>query len=281
MSDFNPDREFLFSKADFDEVRSLLRRRVGIAFNDSKKTLVYSRLSRRLRALGLASFRDYLNYLRHHDEEWQPFTNALTTNLTAFFREQHHFDILSEYLLQCTERPIRIWCAASSTGEEPYSLAITAAEAFGTPHPPVEIIASDVDTRVLEIARHGLYEVQRIDEIPLPIKRRWFMRGKFTNEGLARISPNMQALIDFRHINLFDSDWGFGQPFDVIFCRNVMIYFDKPTQLQLIARMVQALKPGGLYFAGHSESFQLGDSLRPLGRTVYRAGTASDRAASA
>jgi chemotaxis protein methyltransferase CheR len=280
VTDSLPDREFAFSSADFEQVRSLLYRRVGISLSDAKESLVYGRLSRRLRELGLRSFREYLDYLQHNEDEWQSFTNALTTNLTAFFRENHHFDILAEHLQRVRSRPVRIWCAAASTGEEPYSIAITAAEAFGSRTPPVSIMASDVDTGVLEIAQRGVYPVARLDKIPVALKRRWFQRGKGRNEGKARVVSDLQRLLQFRQINLLDRDWRFEQQFDVIFCRNVMIYFDKPTQQKILERMLRVLKPGGLYFAGHSESFsQPGHSMRPIGRTVYQVGTASGEVA--
>lgn len=280
MTDSSPDREFAFSSADFEQVRTLLYLRVGISLNDGKESLVYGRLSRRLRELGLRSFREYLAYLQQNEDEWQAFTNALTTNLTAFFRESHHFDILAEHLLRVRDRPIKIWCAAASTGEEPYSIAITAAETFGLRAPPVSIVASDVDTGVLEIAKQGVYPLNRLDKIPYDIKRRWFQRGKGRNEGKARVSPDLQGLLKFRQINLLDSDWKFDQQFDVIFCRNVMIYFDKPTQNKILERMLRVLKPGGLYFAGHSESFsQPGNNMRPVGRTVYQVGKLSNEVA--
>jgi chemotaxis protein methyltransferase CheR len=269
------EREFAFSTGDFEQVRQLLYAHCGISLNDGKQPLVYSRLARRLRALNIASFAKYLAYLRQTPDEMQAFTNALTTNLTAFFRERHHFEMLAEFVQRAPRRPLRIWSAASSTGEEPYSIAITVADALGERGwRDVSILASDVDTGVLDTARAGIYPLSRLEQVPLDIKRRWFRRGKGPNTGLARVRPELQQLFEFRQINLLDRDWSIREPFDVIFCRNVMIYFDKPTQRKLIERMLDVLHPDGLFFAGHSESFfHLGDLIAPVGRTVYRHGS--------
>lgn len=274
VSELAPDREFKFTRADFEQVRTLLYRHVGISLNDGKEPLVYSRLGRRLRALGLRSFSAYLERLEGDAVEMQAFTNALTTNLTSFFREKYHFDILANFIENSPRRPLRIWSAASSTGEEPYSIAITVADTLGDrAASDVSILASDVDTGVLETARKGIYSLQRLENIPVDMKRRWFRRGTGSKEGLARVRPELQQLLQFRQINLLESNWGLREPFDIIFCRNVMIYFDKPTQRRLIERMLGHLHPDGLFFAGHSESFfHLGDLIAPVGRTVYRHG---------
>lgn len=274
MSASAHDPQFLFTAADFQKVRDLLYSHCGIALNEGKQSLVYSRLARRLRALGIDSFVEYLAYLKANDDEMQAFTNALTTNLTAFFREQHHFEMLAEHLQKTSRRPLRIWSAAASTGEEPYSIAMTVADTLGErAWRDVSILASDVDTGVLSTARAGIYPVQRLEQIPLDTKRRWFQRGKGSNSGLAKVRPELQELLEFRQINLLGKDWGIREQVDVIFCRNVMIYFDKPTQRKLIERMLQLLHPDGLFFAGHSESFfHLGDLIAPIGRTVYRHG---------
>jgi chemotaxis protein methyltransferase CheR len=271
----SPDREFDFSAADFARVRALIHARAGIALADSKRQMVYSRLGRRLRALGLQSFRDYLDRLERgpdDGEEWQAFTNALTTNLTAFFREPHHFEILGRFLAERAGRGRqRIWCSAASTGEEPYTLAITACEALGTESPPVEIICSDVDTQVLATAERGTYALDRAGPLTPERLRRFFLRGSGANEGMLRVKPFLQSLVSFRQINLLDTDYGLRGPFDAIFCRNVMIYFDKPTQREILLRFHPLLAPDGLLFAGHSESFfHAADVFRPAGRTVYR-----------
>jgi len=269
----NPEREFDYVDADFARVKAIIYRKAGINLGDSKKQLVYSRLARRLRALQLNNFDEYLAYLGHNKSEQQEFINALTTNLTAFFREPHHFSILSDYVRnrKTASGKLRVWCAASSTGEEPYSIAMTLVEAYGTYAPPVEIIASDIDSSVLQFAAQGIYSLDRLDALSLEKKKQFFLRGKGRNSGSALVIDKLRQLVEFRQINLLDRDWQLGAGFDVIFCRNVMIYFDKPTQLQLLERMVRLLKPEGLYIAGHSESFSNASHLVKLvAKTTYR-----------
>lgn len=266
------DREFQFTRADFERVRRLIRDRAGIALAPAKENMVYSRLSRRLRARGLARFDDYLALLDAADtQEWEAFVNSLTTNLTAFFREAHHFPALADLLLeQPRGAPLDIWCAAASTGEEPYSLAITACEAFGTMTPPVRILASDIDTQVLGVAARGIYAEERWSGLDPARLRRFFHRGTGSNAGKARVRPELQALIRFRPINLLSPDWPVPRNLTAIFCRNVMIYFDRPTQHEILARFAPLLGPGGLLFAGHSESFNHASKLfRLRGKTIY------------
>jgi chemotaxis protein methyltransferase CheR len=226
-----------------------------------------------LRQLDLNSFTEYFGYLEQHEGEWQEFVNALTTNLTSFFRENHHFDALTNYLRHLPKRsePVRIWCSAASTGEEPYSLAITAMEAFNSLHPPVQILASDIDTSVLDTARQGIYPISRVEQLSEARKKTFFMRGTGTQAGLVRVRSELRELIEFQQINLLGQQWPIKPGLDIIFCRNVMIYFDKPTQQQLLARMVKLLRQDGLFFAGHSESFVHATHLvRLIGRTIYR-----------
>lgn len=268
----NSIREFEYADADFARVKAAIYRKAGINLGDSKKQLVYSRLARRLRALNLDSFSAYLHYLETTPQELQEFINALTTNLTAFFREEHHFGMLAEFIKKHRpNKPCRVWCAASSTGEEPYSIAMTLVEAYGNYKPPVEIIASDIDSQVLSTAAAGVYSLERLDALSLNQKKQFFLRGKGSNSGKAKAIDELRKLIDFRQINLLDPHWAIGGKFDVIFCRNVMIYFDKPTQLKLLERMIQFLTPDGLYVAGHSESFTHATHLVHLvGKTTYQ-----------
>lgn len=266
------DREFNYSDADFEKVRTVIYEKAGINLSDSKKQLVYSRLARRLRALKLPDFTSYLKYLKETEHEQEEFINALTTNLTAFFRESHHFTILADYAntMKNKRRPFRVWCAASSTGEEPYSIAMTLAEVYGSYEPPVEIVASDIDSNVLREASAGVYNLQRLESVSISQKKQFFQRGTGNNSGKARIVPALRNLIEFQKINLLETTWALQAPFDVIFCRNVMIYFDKPTQLKLLERMVKLLTPEGLYIAGHSESFsQAGHLVKLVGKTTY------------
>lgn len=265
-------REFEYSMADFERIRTLIYRRAGISLAPIKQDMVYSRLARRLRALRMTTFNAYLDYLEKADEaEWETFVNSLTTNLTSFFRESHHFDILNRFLTTQSHRPLTIWCSAASTGEEPYSLAITACESFGTLTPPVSIIASDIDTTVLKKGEAGVYPADRVEKMSQERLRQFFHRGTGNQEGLVRVRPELRKLISFTRINLLESRWPqIAANLDVIFCRNVMIYFDKPTQHQILKRFAPLLREDGLLFAGHSESFlHAADVVRPLGRTVY------------
>ena len=265
-------REFKFTMQDFRRVQKLIYEHAGISLSESKQELVYSRLSRRLRATGMRSFDEYLGRLEQGGgDEWEAFTNALTTNLTSFFREQHHFPILAEQMRKHKGRdPFTIWCSAASTGEEPYSLAMTAVEAFNSFTPPVTILATDLDTSVLETARAGIYPLARIDKLEPERVKRFFLRGTGQQEGYVRVRKELRDLIEFRQINLLDKSWPIKPPLDVIFCRNVMIYFDKPTQLEILKKFVPLLGADGLMFAGHSESFYHAEEYFKLrGKTVY------------
>jgi chemotaxis protein methyltransferase CheR len=274
------EREFHFTSADFDQVRKLIYDHAGISLAPIKQDMVYSRLARRLRALDLDSFQDYLSYLQSgdHEQEWETFVNSLTTNLTSFFREAHHFDILLKHLQGIKHRPIRIWCSAASTGEEPYSLAMTACEAFNTLNPPVEIVASDIDTNVLATAQKGVYPMERVSKLDTNRLRSFFLKGAGAQAGYVRIRPELQKMLNFTRINLLDARLGVQGPFDALFCRNVMIYFDKPTQYAILKKFVPLLRDDGLLFAGHSESFlHAADLFHGLGRTVYERADRKER----
>lgn len=264
-------REFAFNDRDFERIRKLIYQHAGISLSPQKRDMVYSRVARRVRALELNSFDAYLSRLDESGPaEWQAFTNALTTNLTSFFREGHHFPILAEHVARLKHRPIRIWCAAASTGEEPYSLAITMAELFGTKAPPVKILASDVDTSVLDQAARGDYTMERIEKLERSRLERFFLCGAGANEGRVKVRQELRDMVTFQHINLLDSDWKINGPFDAIFCRNVMIYFDKATQAHILERFAPLLRPDGLLFAGHSESlFHVSHLFQLRGKTVY------------
>lgn len=265
-------KEFDFTARDFERVRALIHKRAGIALAESKQEMVYSRLARRLRATGIDSFTSYLDRLEQGGDadEWEAFTNALTTNLTSFFREAHHFPILAEHIKKKGREPIEIWCSAASTGEEPYSIAMTACEAYNTLTPPVRIIATDIDTNVLNTGASGIYSIDRIEKMEPERAKRFFLRGKGTREGLVRVRPELRQMITFKQVNLLADQWGVSGPFDVIFCRNVMIYFDKPTQGKILDRFAPMMKEDGLLFAGHSENFlYVSDAFKLRGKTVY------------
>lgn len=262
-------REFKFTQQDFERIKKLIYDYAGIALNDSKHDMVYGRLAKRLRAHGFTTFQEYLSLLeRGNDTEWEAFINSLTTNLTSFFREAHHFPVLLEHLR--ANRPLgtlNIWCSASSTGEEPYSIAITAAEAFDSNRPPVRIIATDLDTNVLKTAQDGIYGAEKVDKLtPVQLQRHFNRRA----DGHYEVKQELKDLITFRRLNLIDPVWPLRGPFDAIFCRNVMIYFDRPTQLRILERYVPLLRPNGLLFVGHSENLYHATHLFKLrGKTVY------------
>ncbi len=266
------DREFHFSHRDFEEVRKLIYDHAGIALTEAKEDMVYSRLARRLRATGLKTFRDYLGYLRTgHEEEWEAFVNSLTTNLTDFFRENHHFVLLKEFLRQRHDRPILLWSSASSTGEEPYSMAMTAVETFGGFNAPVKIIASDLDTNVLKKAEDGVYPMERMKKLSAEQQKRFFLKGTGDRDGYVKVRPELRAMVGFFQLNLLAPTWPIRDPVDAIFCRNVMIYFDKPTQHRILSKMKPLLKKDGLLFVGHSEAlYHATDLFRLRGQTVYQ-----------
>ncbi len=266
------DRDFEFTAADFARIRELIYRRAGISLSDHKRDMAYSRLARRLRARGLDSFRRYLDLLESEQDaaEWEAFTNALTTNLTAFFREAHHFPILADFVKRRAQ-PVSIWCSAASTGEEPYSIAMTLIEALGdSAARQATILATDLDTQVLAKGEAGVYSLDQVKPLSTERLKRFFLKGTGQHAGLVKVRPELRAMIRFQQLNLTDADYGLRTQFDAIFCRNVMIYFDKPTQSQVLARFEPLVKPGGLLFAGHSENFTyVTQAFRLRGQTVY------------
>ena len=272
------EREFTFSAMDFERVRKLIYQHAGISLSPAKQDMVYSRLARRLRAVGMRSFAEYLDALeKNGGEEWECFVNSLTTNLTSFFREPHHFPILAEHLRQLgTKRPVRIWCSAASTGEEAYSIAITVAETFGANTSHVSIMASDLDTNVLATAQQGRYPAERVEKLSPERLRKYFLRGSGSQDGFVSVRPELKQMIGFQRINLLDTGYSVKGPLDIIFCRNVMIYFDKPTQYKILSRFAPMLQSNGLMFAGHSESFlHAADLFKSLGKTVYALATSN------
>ena len=268
------DHEFSFDAADFERVRKLIYARAGISLHDGKRAMVYSRLSRRLRETGHRSFRDYLQWLESAtgadgEQEWQQFINCLTTNLTSFFREEHHFHALAETLAASPNKAPRIWCNAASTGEEPYSIVMVLAEVLGE-RTQARLMASDIDTKVLATARRGVYSADARGLSPERLKRH-FLRGTGSNAGQIRVKPELGKLVDFKPFNLMTPHWSMGEPFDMVFCRNVMIYFDHATQRKVLERIHGLMKPGGLLYVGHSENFTDARDLFVLrGKTIYQ-----------
>ncbi|AHG22033.1 chemotaxis protein CheR [Chania multitudinisentens RB-25] len=255
----------------FRKISQLIYQRAGIVLAEHKREMVYNRLVRRLRLLGLQDFGDYLALLESdaNSAEWQAFINALTTNLTAFFREAHHFPILAEH---ARSRPngYCVWSTAASTGEEAYSIAITLNEVLGRRSMGTLVWASDIDTQVLEKAETGIYRQEDLSTLTAAQRQRYFLRGTGPHEGLVRVRQELSAQVHFQPLNLLATEWDLPGVFDAIFCRNVMIYFDKETQQRILRRFVPWLKPGGLVFAGHSENFsQLSRDFYLRGQTVY------------
>jgi chemotaxis protein methyltransferase CheR len=270
---FSAQREYPFAPGDFRRVRDLIAKFAGIALADHKENMVYNRLARRLRSTGIGSFGEYLNLVEQPDgEERGHFVNALTTNLTSFFREGHHFEILAEYAAARRRATpgggarLRVWSSACSTGEEPYSAAIVLREA----ECPADIVATDIDTEVLRRAQRGNYALDSVDNMNQERLRRYFLKGVGQNEGRILVRPELQAMVRFSQCNLQGNNWPTGDRFDVIFCRNVMIYFSRESQRQVLDRFIGVLRPGGLLFVGHSESYATGHAaLRNCGKTAY------------
>ena len=263
--------DFLLTDTDFARIRVLIHERAGIALSGQKRQMVYSRLSRRLRELKLKEFSAYLRLLESdpRSHEWELFTNALTTNLTAFFREAHHFPVLAEHVRQCPQ-PVSVWCSAASTGEEPYSIAMTLIEALGSRASTASVVATDIDTQVLSKGMEGVFTLEQASKLPPERLKRFFLRGSGVHAGKVRIRPEVAAMVQFSQLNLLDPKWALKGPFDAIFCRNVMIYFDKPTQGRILQHFAPVMKPHGLLFAGHSENFSFANqTFRLRGQTVY------------
>ena len=274
--------EVAISDQEFRLIQSLVKTHTGIALSDHKRSLVVSRLGKRLRALSIESFRQYYEHLTRDEggTEMEQFVNAITTNKTDFYRERAHFDFLGREVvdemkaraLQTGNRRIRIWSAGCSTGEEPYTIAITLRESLGSLLSwDVRILASDIDTQVLAQATKGIYAAERAAEVPPPILRKHFLRGSGSSAGFVKVSKEIQSLVTFRQINFLEEPWPIRTRFDCIFCRNVIIYFDKPTQGRLMERFADLLQDDGYLFLGHSESMHgVCDRFSFLQNTVYR-----------
>ena len=273
------DREFDFTDDDFIFVSDLVKQRSGIVLGDNKHNMVYGRLSRRLRVLGLTSFKDYCNLITspRGDDELMAFINAMTTNLTKFFRENHHFEHLAKVVIPAKlerarrtgDRRFRIWSAGSSSGEEPYTIAMVLRENI----PDIaawdcRILASDIDTNMLQHSREGIYTKERIDNIPLGLRDR-YVKPVPGNSGHGKMADELRAMIAFKPLNLHDR-WPMKGPFDLIFCRNVVIYFDKPTQKVLFERMEQVLADDGFLYVGHSENLMhTTKKFKLIGQSIY------------
>lgn len=278
-ADFS-SREFPMSDADFAFIKRLARDCTGIELGEHKKEMIYSRIVRRLRALEITTFAAYCQYLEANTStELTPFMNAITTNLTAFFREPHHFEFLQKTALpeirkrNAANRRIRIWSAGCSTGEEPYSIAMTLQGALGNDRWDALILATDLDTNVLNHGRTGIYSADRVSGMEGELLKKHFLvnrAARASEEDQYQVKDSLRNLIRFNQLNLLE-DWPMKGPFDIIFCRNVVIYFSKETQKTLFDRYADILAPGGYLFIGHSESLHgVSKRFEPIGRTIYR-----------
>ena len=259
----------MLNDRDFATVRQLIADFAGIKLSTQKRNMVYNRLLRRLRARSLSNFSDYLALVQaEHSDEREAFVNALTTNLTAFFREPHHFDLLLAHARRNAQRgrPLRCWSSACSTGEEAWSIAMVLREAGCAG----EVLGTDIDTDVLNTAQSAIYRMERAAALPPERLRKHFLRGAGANEGFVSVRPELRSMVRFAQLNLQSPAWPAQEAYDVIFCRNVVIYFDREFQKQLLARLAGLLVPGGLLMVGHSESFPAAHpGFRSCGRTAY------------
>ena len=270
------EREFDFKDQDFGRVKSIVYDFAGIDLNDSKKNLVYNRLSKRIRFLNMKSFSEYLDFVDSQGEaEFVHLINAITTNLTFFFRENHHFDYLAKTVIpglvasNSSSKKVRIWSAGCSTGEEPYSIAIILKESM-PPGWDAKVIATDLDSNVVNTGQMGVYKMDRLKGVSEERKKRWFLKGSGSQQGFVKVKPELQDIIEFGQLNLMN-DWPLKDSIDVIFCRNVVIYFDKPTQTKLFNRYADRLPDNGHLFIGHSESlYKVSDRFELLGQTIYK-----------
>jgi len=271
-------REFEFSDASFERIRQFVSENTGIVLTDKKKDMVYGRLSKRVRKGGFGSFDAFCDALEAGDEIEQEFMiNAITTNLTAFFRENHHFEYLADTLIpELVEKKghnkrLRIWSAGCSTGEEPYSIAMTLKESLPDFDDwDVKILATDLDANVVAQGQSGIYRADRITGIPDERIKRWFKRGRDDRSDMVKVSSELQQMISFKRLNLLH-EWPMSGPFDLMFCRNVVIYFDKETQKVLFDRYADILVPDAHMFIGHSETlYKVTTRFDSLGKTIYR-----------
>jgi len=269
------EREFPMTVDDYNSIVKLSAEYTGIALNESKKNMIYSRLARRIRDLKLKNFTEYISYLtKHKDDELSDFVNTITTNLTSFFRESHHFDYLSSKVISelkrkhQTDQRIRIWSAGCSSGQEPYSIAMSLQRAGFPSSWDVKILATDLDSNVLQKGKTAIYDQEDIDGVDEKYIKGYILQSDKNSD--IRIKDTIRKYVTFKRLNLFEP-WPMKGPFDVIFCRNVVIYFDKPTQRQLFDKYADMLDVGGYLFIGHSENLHgICDRFEHLGHTIYR-----------
>jgi chemotaxis protein methyltransferase CheR len=268
-------REFAFDDQDFEAIRAQVKTLTGINLTRQKRELVYGRLAVRLRALGIRSFREYRRIVSGDSHEQVRMCNAITTNLTAFFREPHHFEHLRDQVMpafrdRAGERRMRIWSAGCSSGEEAYSIAMTVLEALPDAYDwNVRILATDLDSDMMATAAKGQYAPDRVKALSEGRLRRFFTEQKDRGQSSFVVRPEVRSLVTFKQLNLMDQ-LPMSGPLDVVFCRNTVIYFDKDTQRDLFARIAPLQRPGDLLYLGHSESLlSVSDAYESIGRTTY------------
>ncbi len=270
----NEDREFEFTDKDFKFLVKLVTDNTGIVLADHKKNMVYSRLVRRIRLLGLNSFKEYCDLLSSGNDssEFMNFVNAITTNLTSFFREPHHFDHLRQLFITMAKGPpkdkrIRILSAGCSQGMEAYSISMVLSSIIDLAGWDAKILATDIDTGVLEKGRNGIYRKEEAEKIPAPYKDKFI---SLIDKENFQVSEKLRSLVHFKQLNLLHN-WPVKGPFDIIFCRNTVIYFDKPTQKIIFNKFADLMKENAWLYIGHSENlFNVSDRFKLLGRTIYQ-----------
>ncbi len=279
---FANDTALKMTDADYRLLSEFIYRQCGINLGDQKKTMLETRLNKRLKALGISSFHEYCALATSPgsgDSELIPLIDLVTTNKTDFFREPNHFDYLVRTALPevdrsgwGTARPLAVWSAACSTGEEPFTLAMVLSEyAESRPGFTFSILATDISTRVLQAAQKAIYEAEKVEPVPVQLRRKYLLRSRDPKNTVVRIVPELRSLVRFRRLNFLESDFGLRESVDVVFCRNVIIYFDKPTQEVILNRIARHVTPGGYVFMGHSETlFGLRVPLEQVAPTIYR-----------
>ncbi|MEE2652344.1 MAG: protein-glutamate O-methyltransferase CheR [Pseudomonadota bacterium] len=266
--------EYQFKDRDFNKLKEIVYARTGITLGEEKRQLVYSRFAKRIRKLNLKNFSEYIEYFEKNEEsEVTDFINAITTNFTSFFREPHHFEFLKDFIAkrEMASRYCRIWSAGCSSGEEPYSIAMTVLDSIVNPDAwDIKILCTDIDTSVLRKAEQGVYDAARVEGIDKRLRSRFFLRGKGAREGLVKIRDEVRTNMVFRQLNLLD-EFPFKKGFDLIFFRNVIIYFDKDTQRKIFSKIAKLQQPGDVLIIGHSENLAgVTDKYALIGRTIYQ-----------
>lgn len=264
------NKEFGYNREVFNRLRGLANAWSGITVTDEKFEMYYARLTKRLRFHKLSDFKDYVHMVENDAHEFKEFINCITTNVTSFGREQHHFDYLKDFVAKTEQRELSIWSAGCSSGEEPYSIILNLMPVCERKGIKLSITATDLDTDVLQKGANGVYPLQAIEKYDLAVKKQFFEKGKGANSNNCRVKERYRNIITFQQLNLMD-EWQLSQKYDVIFCRNVLIYFDAPKKQRLARKYWEHLVPEGHLFLGHSETLhKISDDFDSVGKTIYR-----------